>query len=147
MEFVLVAAVIIVLCKILGVSNFALVLGGLGIIEILILFMALFFVWHTINLIFTKRKKAAFSHFGTMLNGKIPVAYYSVDGTDLPCVFPKETGFSPNMYRQDKIYSVRYSRLLKKVYDIWAVLTCITGMIFSIGAVYFSVFFIKEFVL
>ena len=61
MEFVLVLAVIIVICKILGVSNEMIVAGGLVLIELTIIAMMLLFAYCCVRMIFTKRKKARFT--------------------------------------------------------------------------------------
>lgn len=144
MEVFVALVVIVVICKILGVSNFVLILGFLGIIELLILLMFLFFVFHTINLIFTKKKTAEFTKIDTSKKGKFKVAFYKIDGEEYPCVFPKESGFS-SAYSTEKTYKVRYSKNLKKVYDIWAVATCIVGLIFSITAVVITISIIRNF--
>lgn len=135
MEFVLVLIVIIVLCKVLGISNEFLVIGGLALIELTIIAMLLFFVYFCLHLLFTKRKKASFTRSGKPENSKFQVAYYLVDGKEYPCIFPKEAGLN---YRKERHYNVYFSRKLKKVYDIWAVLTCIIGLFLSAAAVYFS---------
>lgn len=135
MEFVLALIVIIVLCKILGISNEFLVFGGLILIELAIIAMLLLFVYFCLHLLFTKRKKASFIRSGKPENGKFQVAYYLIDGEEYPCIFPKEAGL---MYKTDHCYNVYFSRKLKKVYDIWAILTCISGLVFSAVAVYFS---------
>lgn len=135
MEFVLALIIIIVLCKVLGISNEFLVLGGLILVELTIIAMLLLFVYFCLHLLFTKRKKASFIRSGKPEKGKFQVAYYLVDGEEYPCIFPKEAGLT---YKTDRCYNVYFSRKLKKVYDIWAILTCISGLFFSIAAVYFS---------
>ncbi|MDE6774991.1 MAG: hypothetical protein K2J37_01600 [Ruminococcus sp.] len=144
MEFLVVLAVIVVIAKILGVSNFVIILFGLGLIELVIIAMALFFVWCTLNLLFTKKCCANFTRFDTPKKGKFKVAYYMIDGVEYPCIFPRESGLSKNIYDTDKIYKVRLSRIMKKVYDIWAVITCIVGLIFSFSAVAITLSIIKQ---
>lgn len=135
MELVLSLLVIIVLCKVLGVSNEFLILGGLILIELAIIAMLLLFIYFCLHLLFTKKKKASFIRSDKSENSKFHVAYYLVDGEEYPCVFPKEAGL---MYRKGHFYNVYFSKKLRKVYDIWAILTCISGLVFSIAAVYFS---------
>lgn len=134
MEIILAIVIIVVICKILGVSNFVLILCGLGIIELLIILMLLFFAFHALNLIFTKSKYAKFTRIDKPEKGKFKVAYYEIDGEEYPCVFPKESGFT-SAYNEEKLCKVRYSKTLKKVYDVWAICTCIVGTTFSIMAV------------
>ncbi len=144
MEILLALIIIIVICKILGVSNFVLILCGLGIIELLIILMFLFFVYHTIHLVFSKKRNAAFTRIDLPKKGKFKVAYYEFDGVEYPCVFPKESGIT-SIYNTEKIYKVRYSKSQKKVYDFWAVCTCIVGLIFSVIAVIITLGIIKNF--
>lgn len=135
MEFILALLVVIVFCKILGISNEFLVLGGLILVELAIIAMFLLFTYFCLHLLFTRKKKASFVRSGKPENSKFQVAYYLVDGEEYPCIFPKEAGL---MYRTDHFYNVYFSKKLRKVYDIWAILTCISGLVFSIAAVYFS---------
>lgn len=135
MEFILVLIVIIVLCKIIGISNAALIAGALCLVELAIIAMLLLFLYFCLNLLFTKSMKAEFVRTGKPEKGKFQVAYYLVDGKEYPCVFPRESGIA---YKINKKCTVRYSKRLNKVYDIWATLTCIIGLAFSIMAVYFS---------
>lgn len=146
MEFIIGLIVIIVICKILGVSNFVLILCGLGLIELTIIAMMLFFIYYTFHLFFTKKKQASFTKIDVSDTNKVKfqTAYYMVDEEEYPCVFPREMGISSKLYKNDKIYNVRFSRSLKKVYDKWAVITCIVGLIFSASAVAFTFEFIRE---
>ncbi len=144
MELFIAIVVIIVLCKILGVSNFVIILGGLGILELLIILMLLFFIYYTVHLFLTKKRSAEFSKIDKPKKSKLNVAYYTVDGEEYPCVFPKESGFS-SAYSTEKKYNVRYSKYLKKVYDGWAIATCIVGLTFSIIAVGITFGIIKNF--
>lgn len=146
MEFIIGLIVIIVICKILGVSNFVLILCGLGLIELTIIAMMLFFVYYTFHLLFTKKKQASFTKIDISDTNKVKfqTAYYMVDDEEYPCVFPREMGISSKLYKTDKTYNVRFSKLLKKVYDKWAVITCIVGLFFSTSAVAITFEFIKE---
>lgn len=45
MEIIIGLIIIIVICKILGVSNFFIILGGLGLIELVIIAMMFFFIF------------------------------------------------------------------------------------------------------
>lgn len=135
MEFFVALIVIIVFCKILGISNEMLITGGLALIELTIIAMLLLFLYFCLNLIFTKSKKAEFIRTGKPEGSKFNVAYYRIDNEEYPCVFPRESGIA---YKTNHTYKVRYSKRLNKVFDIWSILTCIIGLIFSAVAVYFS---------
>ncbi|MBR3970347.1 MAG: hypothetical protein IKJ87_04640 [Ruminococcus sp.] len=135
MEILIGIVVIVVLLKILGVSNFALILLGLIFLELLLVFMLLFFVFCCFHLLFSKTKQAKFTKFGIPPKGRFTVAYYDIDGAEYPCIFPKESGYTSKSYKTDKIYKVRYSKFLKKVFDVWSICTCILGLLFSVIAV------------
>lgn len=135
MEFILVVAVIFVLCKSLGISNQVLIAGVAVLVELTIIAMLLLFFYFCINLIFTRRKKAVFIRTGKPEGSKFQVAYYLIDGIEYPCIFPCESGIS---YKANHTYNVLYSKRMNKVYDIWSMLTCIIGFAFSSAAVYFS---------
>ena len=42
------------------------------------------------------------------------------------------------MYRTDRTYTVMFSKSMKRVFDIWTILTCILGFICSTLAVFVS---------
>lgn len=136
MELIVALIVIIVFCKILGVSNEMLVLGGLILIELTIVLMMLLFAYFCARMLFAKRRKARFTRVDKSPKGSFKVAYYEVDGVEYPCVFPSEMILNDKMYRTDRVYHVLFSARMKKVYDIWTILTCILGFIFSTTAVF-----------
>lgn len=139
MEFILALVIIIVLCKVLGVSNEILVMGGLGLIVLAIAAMALLFAYCCLRLLFTKRKEAAFTRIDKAPKGNFKVAYYMVEGEEYPCLFPSEMILNDKMYRTDRTYHVMFSKRIKKVYDIYTVITCILGLIFSVVSVFLTV--------
>ncbi len=144
MEIILGIVTVIVICKILGVSNSALALGGVGLVGLAIIAIALFFVYFNLHLLFARTKKAAFSRIDVPENGRFKVAFYLVDGVEYPCIFPKESAFNSKLYKVGSLYTVRFSRHLKKVYDKWAIATCIVGLIFSFGTVVMSFTLVSE---
>ena len=138
MELVIALIVIIVFCKILGVSNEMLVLGGLALIELTIVLMMFMFAYFCVRMLFTKRREAKFTRVDKAPKGNFKVAYYEVDGTEYPCIFPSEMILNDKMYRTDRTYKVLYRKRSKKVYDIWTILTCIIGFVFSAFAVFLT---------
>ena len=138
MEIVIGIIVVIVVLKILGVSNITIIFGILGLVELLIAAMLIFFIAAFIFLLFSKKKRGVFSHFAVPEKGKFKVAYYLVDNKVIPCVFPREAGLSGVMYKADKVVKLRYSKKLNKVFDIWSVITCITGIVFTVYAIIFT---------
>lgn len=135
MEFILVIIVIVVLCKVIGISNEIMIMCGLALVELAIIAMLLLFLYFCLHLLFTRSKKAEFLRTAKPEGSKFQVAYYLVEGKEYPCIFPRESGIA---YKINKTCTVRYSKRLNKVYDIWSTLTCIIGLAFSIMAVYFS---------
>lgn len=136
MEIFLALVIIIVLCKVLGVSNEILAMGGLGLIVLCIVAMTMLFAYCCVRMLFTKRKEATFTRIDKAPKGNFKVAYYMVDGEEYPCLFPSEMILNDKMYRTDRTYHVMFSKGAKKVYDIYTVITCILGLIFSGVSVY-----------
>ena len=133
MEFIIVIAIILVLCFVLGVS-FNYILFGIAILGCVVFgSMMIGFAYCTIRLAFTKRKEARFVRFDKVNEGKMQVAYYLVEGEEYPCIFPKEFIMENKLYSPDKIYNVRLDVKWKKVYDPDAITTCILGVLFSTG--------------
>ena len=115
MELVIALIVIIVFCKILGVSNEMLVLGGLALIELTIVLMMFMFAYFCVKMLFTKRRVAKFTRVDKAQRGNFKVAYYEVDGIEYPCIFPSEMILNDKMYRTDRTYKVLLSQRSKKV--------------------------------
>ena len=138
MEFILALLIIIVICKIFGVSNEMLVFAGLVLIELTIIGMMLLFAYFCILILFTKRKSASFSRIDKAPKGNFKVAYYIIDDVEYPCIFPSEMILNDQMYRKDRTYHVFFSKKMKKVSDIYTVITCVVGLIFSAFAVYLT---------
>lgn len=115
---------------ILGVNLDYILYAVFGVVLLLSLFFALFFVFCIVCLLFSKRKEARFIRFDKLRDSKYQVAYYLVEGNEYPCVFPKEGIFSNKLYQQDRVYYVFFSKKLKKVFDRFATITCILGLVF-----------------
>lgn len=130
MEFIVVCIIILVCCMILGVSLNYILYTVFGVVLLLSLFFALFFVFCIVCLLFSKRKEARFVRFDKLRDSKYQVAYYLVEGSEYPCVFPKEGILSNKLYQQDRVYYVFFSKKLKKVFDRFATITCILGLVF-----------------
>lgn len=138
MEAIVALVIIIVLCKILGLSNYFMIMCALCLIALTIIAMLLFFVFFCINLLFSKRRKAKFTRFGKAKNGKFMVAFYSIDDEEYPCVFPRESFSGKRSYSTEREHTVFYSKILKRVFDLWSVASCIVGIVFSTFAVIFA---------
>ncbi len=130
MEFIVVCIIILVCCMILGVSLNYILYTVFGVVLLLSLFFTLFFVFCIVCLLFSKRKEARFVRFDKLRDSKYQVAYYLVEGSEYPCVFPKEGIFSNKLYQQDRVYYVFLNKKLEKVLDRFATITCILGLVF-----------------
>ena len=133
MEFIILIGIILVLCFILGV-NFNYLLFGIAILGCVVFGLMMFgFAYCAIRLMFAKRKEASFVRFGGVNDSRMQVAYYLVEGEEYPCLFPKEFIMDNKLYSPDKIYNVMMDTKSKKVYDRYAIATCILGLLFSAG--------------
>ena len=109
----------------LGVTGFLLVLSGLLVITFLICLVLL---------LMSKWKEARFLRVDLPSEeAKYKVAYYLVDGEEIPCLFPEEGVLRQKLYRTDKTYHVLLNKKLGKVFDRFAVTTCILGLMCGTG--------------
>ena len=135
MEFILVIVIIVVLCIILGFKTIYLLAAGaalLGLIYTVSLMLLCFFF---VRLFFTKKHKAVFSHIDKSPRGSFKVAYYTIDGTEYPNVFPEEGLLRSKLYRSDKNSTVFLTKNKKYVYDKFACATCTIGFLLTIATV------------
>lgn len=132
MEFILGIAVSLVLCIILGVRADFMIIGALGILALVVLAAAVFFIIFMIILVTSKKKEAVFLDVEKKEKRKFRTAVYMIDGMEYQCFFPAEPEF---IYKRNKPCKVMLNRRLGRVFDGFAMLTCIFGFIFSIAAV------------
>lgn len=132
MEFILVLAVIAVLCIIFRVGTDIMILGALGLIGLTVAAMALFFVIFIVLLITSAKKDAVLSGIEKKEGGRFRTAFYKINGKEYPCFFPAEPKI---MYKKDKPCRVLLNKRLGRVFDRFAVITCICGLLFSLIAV------------
>lgn len=108
-----------------GMSGFLLLTSGL---------LVLIFIACGVLLLTSKWKEAKFVGIDLPTEGsKYKVAFYSVDGEEIPCLFPEEGVFRNRLYREDKTYHVLVNKRLGRVFDRFAVATCITGLVSGLG--------------
>ncbi len=133
MEIIIIIVIVLVCCLILNVDPNFMLLGSTLVMCIFFGLLALGFTYCTINLVRSKRKEANFLHFDKVGESRYQVAYYLVEGQEYPCIFPKEIIMQDKLYLTDMTYYVRLNKRMGKVYDRFAVTTCILGLILSIG--------------
>ena len=108
-----------------GVTGFLLILSGLLVIIFLVC---------SVLLLMSRRKEAHFLRIDLPSEeGKYKVAYYLVEGEEVPCLFPEEGILRKKLYRTDKTYHVLFNKKLGRVFDRFAVATCILGLVCGIG--------------
>ena len=125
--------IILVYCLVLKVNTNYILLAGAILVGIFFCLLTLGFLYAGIGLLFSKRKEARFTRLDHFGNSKYQVAYYLVEGEEYPCIFPKESILEDKLYQKDKVYYVMWNKRMQKVYDRFAIMTCVLGLIFSIG--------------
>ncbi len=133
MQFLIVLIIVIELCFVLDVNASYILFGVVLLFGIGSVAFALGFLYCGICLLFAKREKAKFVRMDSAGNGKFEVAYYLVDGTEYPCIFPKESILEKKLYRTDMECYVRLNQRAGKVFDRYANTTCILGLVWSIA--------------
>ena len=141
MELLIILIIIVVLCFVLNISIYVIALGLIGLIGIVSGLFALAFLGCTVCLLCSERKEARFLRIDKGEDSKFKVAYYLVDGQEYPCLFPKEAVLESKLYQTDKIYHVMLHKKLGKVFDRFAVVTCILGLVagtvMSVGVLFY----------
>jgi hypothetical protein len=133
LEFILVIAVIIVLCLVLGIDAIYLLFAGavlVGVTYVLSLLLLIFFFF---RMLFAKKKTAYFSRIDKSPRSSFKVAYYMIDGSEYPNVFPEEGFFRSKLYRSDKSCTVLLARNKKYVFDKFSCATCTIGFMLGIA--------------
>lgn len=129
MELLILLSIVIIFCLILDVSLEVIVLGVIALMGIISGLFALAFLGCTICLLTCRKKTAVFLRIDSVKDSKFQVAYYLVDGQEYPCIFPKEVLFEKRLYQVNKIYHVMVHEKLGKVFDRFAVTTCVLGLV------------------
>lgn len=135
MEFILIIAVIAVLCVIFQVSIDIIIMGVAILTGLVVLSMTLLFVYFFIRLLFSRKVRADFSRIDKPEKTKFRTAYYIIDGVEYPCVFPAESIMTNTLYKKDKKYNVWINRRMKCVYDRFAFTTCVMGFLICTSVV------------
>ena len=144
MEFILILIVIAIFASVLtgnlgyvlfGMSGFLLLTSGL---------MVLTFLVCLVLLLTSKWKEAKFVGMDLPTEkSKFQVAFYLVEGEEIPCLFPEEGVFRSRLYQEDKIYRVLWNKRLGRVFDRFAVATTIVGLTcgIALGAIMLFLYF------
>ena len=133
MEVIAAIAVISAVMLLLGFKAMTLLLIGLGILGLLFVLTNIFFIWFFVKMLRSKRTEASFTRIDKSPRSPFKVAYYLVEGSEYPNIFPEEGFLESKLYKKDKTYHVLLDRKKKYVYDRFAVTTCTIGTFFSTG--------------
>lgn len=129
MEFVLILIIIIIFASVLT-GNLGYVLFGLsGLLLLTAGLMVVIFLVCMVLLLTSKWKDAKFVGLDLPTEkSKFQVAFYLVDGEEIPCIFPEEGVFREKFYPADKQCRVLLNKRLGRVFDRFAIATCFVGL-------------------
>ena len=118
MQYVILLLVIgILLCVLTGNAGVLFYVGA-GILLLLSAFLVVLFLYSLLLLLRAKRVDAVFTRVGPRDEEDLhKVAYYNIDGTEYPCLFPEEGIFRKKLYRTDRTYRVRFHKQRGCVFD------------------------------
>ena len=134
MEFIIVIIVVSVLCLVIGVKWIYLLFAAAGLLVFIIAASELLLTFCFFRLMFTKKHKADFSRIDKSQRSNFKVAYYKINDTEYPNIFPEEGFFRNILYRSDKSYTVFLTRNKKCVYDKFACTTSTIGFLLTIAS-------------
>lgn len=133
MEVLMVLIIVIVLCLILNISLNYILMGILILIGVGAVTFAVSFLYCFIVLLRSKRKEAEFVRTGPAKGDRFQVAFYMVEGAECPCMFPREAILKDKLYRKDKPCHVMWNSRKGKVFDRYAGITCVLGLVVSVA--------------
>lgn len=131
MEFILVIAVIVVLCLIIGVKPLFLIAAGVALLGLIYVASLVLLDFFFVRLLFAQKHKAVFSRIDKSPRSSFKVAYYIIDGNEYPNVFPEEGLMQSRLYRSDRECTVFLAKNKKFVYDKFSRATCTLGFLLT----------------
>lgn len=137
--------VVITACLILGRIDIVLI-GGAGLLLLLSAILVLFFSVCLVRLIFMRRREAHFTRIGFAdEKGWYEVAFYDVDGTEYPCIFPEEGIFRSYFYNPKRRCHVFLNERNGRLFDPISLITIIFGFFAGIafGVLVYLLFFFR----
>ena len=132
MEILMVLIIVIVLCLILNISLSYILTGILILIGVGAVLFAVSFLYCFVVLLCSKRKEAEFVRIGQAKGNRFQVAFYRVEGKEYPCMFPREAILEDKLYRKDKPCRVMWNPRKGMVFDRYAGITCVLGLVVSV---------------
>lgn len=135
MEIILVILIVSVLAVIVGVKVIWLVFGFAALIGLAFAVSMILLTVFFVRLLFTRKHTASFSRIDKSPRSRFNVAYYIIDGTEYPNIFPEEGFLQNKLYPSDKQHTVFLTKNQKYVYDKFACMTCTIGFLMSIASI------------
>ncbi len=135
MEFLIGFIIIVVLLLIAGVSVQTIIAGVFLLLCGVLALIFIFFCYSILLLLMSKKAEGEFVKVDKSPKGEFKVAYYNVKGEEYFCAFPAEPFFQRKFYPQDALYKLRILGKSGRVYDKYAVITCVTGFLSSAALV------------
>ncbi len=130
MQFVVIFLILgILFCVLTGNPGLVLYIGA-GVLLLISAVLVLLFLYCVVLLLRSERHEAVF----TKVDHPTPesshkVAFYRIGDTEYPCLFPEEGILRGKLYRTDRTYHVRLLRKRECVFDRYAVITTVFGLI------------------
>ena len=142
MEFLVIVAVVAVLCIILGISMEYLVYAALALILLTIAAMGVFFLVSAVLLIFSEKAEGTLIRIEKNEKFNFRTRIYNVDGSDFRCIYPTDAIIRKNADNCSKIYRLRLVRKMRVVFDRTSLITFACGFSFCAFLIPAAIFFI-----
>lgn len=134
MEVIIIISILLLLGIIFQVDRTVVILIALAVLCVVSLLLALFFLVACTLLVTSLRKKAECDGTDIPEGRKMKVAFYLIEGERYPCIFPSEGLSEDKFYRKGEARTVFLHKRLKRVFDRYAVMTCVLGLVFGISS-------------
>lgn len=145
MQFVVIFLILgILFCVLTGNPGLVLYIGA-GVLLLISAALVLLFLYCVILLLRTERHEAVFIRIDHPTpESSHKVAFYRIGDVEYPCLFPEEGILRAKLYRTDRTYRVRLLRKRECVFDRYAVITTVFGLIagLTIGTITLLIHFI-----
>ena len=128
MEFILGLVIIVILLLILGFGLNFIFVGFVCLLGLAAAATELVFLFFAVRLLFSKRVRGSFTRIGRAEKARYDTAFYRIDDTELPNVFPAEMVMKDRLYRVGREVKLRVDVRKKFVYDRNARLTILLGV-------------------
>ena len=129
MQYIILLLAIGILSCVLTGNAGVLFYVGAGILLLLSASLVLLFVYSLFLLLRAKRVDAVFTRVGQRDEEDFhKVAFYRINGTEYPCLFPEEGIFRKKFYKTDRICRVRFHKKRGCVFDRYAIITTVAGL-------------------